>query len=362
MEKRESTIVRLQSASLDDKEGQIVAHGWLDITAINNLRVGDYQREILENRGGKRSSLRNAAENHERLPDIMLGMRGQKYNAKGDDMLLENDVYIIDGLQRVSALRKFAADHPDEIAKVRIGAEVRFNTTRDSETDLFTVLNVSRKAMSPAVILRNARNSNEGIATLYGLSMHDRNFALVGKVCWDQQMHRGELMTALTFVKSAITLQRHVTTGTRQVTSRRNVAEVCQRVAKTVGLQTFRANLTTMYYVMDEVWGVRGIKYQDRVTHLRANFLIQMAGVFSDHEDFWDGNRLMVDADFRRKLKTFPLEDPSIIRLAGGGNSVGELLRRHIIDHLNKNKQASRHLVLRRIEPYRKDKAKKDKD
>ena len=57
MSREEPIIVKLQSAALDDKDGQVVAHGWLDIDAIQNLRGGDYQREILETRGGRKSSL-----------------------------------------------------------------------------------------------------------------------------------------------------------------------------------------------------------------------------------------------------------------------------------------------------------------
>ncbi len=196
---KEPVMVKLEQSALDDKSGEITAHGWLGIEAIQNLRVGDYQREILENRGGRKSSLIRAIENNERLPDIMLGMRGESYSTRGSAMLLEDDVFIIDGLQRVSALRKYASDNPDKAKDLRVGAEVRFNTTRDSETELFTVLNVKRKAMSPSVILRNERNGHNGVATLYGLSMHDKNFAMVGRVCWDQQMHRGELITALSF-------------------------------------------------------------------------------------------------------------------------------------------------------------------
>jgi len=47
-ETKEPGIVRLDQATLDDKGGQIVAHGWLNLEALQNLRVGDYQREILE--------------------------------------------------------------------------------------------------------------------------------------------------------------------------------------------------------------------------------------------------------------------------------------------------------------------------
>lgn len=352
-EAKEPVFVRLQSAALDDKNGEIVAHGWLDLAAIQGLRVGDYQREILESRGGRKSSLVKAIEASERLPDIMLGMRGQKYTERAGAMLLEDEVFIIDGLQRVSALRKYAVDHPDYAKDIRIGAEVRFGTTRDTEAALFTVLNVQRKAMSPSVILRNERNNSNGVATLYGLTMHDKNFAMLGKVCWDQQMHRGELMTALSFSKVCVTMHRSFAHGGRHLTAVAGIPKALDTMASAVGLQTFRHNISAFFEAVDAIWGIRGIKYTDRATHTRSNFLNELAGTISDHEDFWDGNKMVIDASQKAKLKSFPIDDPTIIRLSAAGASAGVLLRRHIIDHLNKNKSSSRHLTIKRVQEYK---------
>lgn len=352
----DDVVVRLQSAALDDKNGEIVAHGWLDIDAINKLRVGDYQREILQERSGggtRKSVILKAIEAGERMPDILLGMRGQRYTESRGSMNLENDVYIIDGLQRVSALRKFASSFPERAKEVRIGAEVRFNTTRDSEKELFTKVNLNRKAMAPSVVLRNERNRSEAMATLYGLSVNDAKFALCGKVCWDQQMDRGELVTGQTFGRVMAHLHRHLAPGGRTVGKPLLLVSTLDAMAKACGLQNFRYNVNNFYEVMDEVWGVRGLKYKDRATHLRGNFMLQLAGgVFSDHEDFWDGKKLFVDANMKRKLKAFPIEDPTIIRLAGAGSNAGDLLRRHMIDHLNKGKQVSNHLKARRIPEF----------
>ena len=356
---KEPVTVRLQSAALDDKNGEVVAHGWLDIEAIENLRVGDYQREILEVRRNKKSSLRKAIEEGERLPDIMLGMRGEKYTQRGSSMALESDVFIIDGLQRISALRKYASENPDKAKEVRIGAEVRFDTTRDTEAALFTTLNLKRKAMAPSVILRNERNNSNGVATLYGITMTDKNSPLFGKVCWDQQMHRGELMTAMTFAKACLTLHRHAAPGGRFLTSVTTIPRVLDNMASAAGMQNFRANLLSFYEMIDEVWGLRGTKYADRLTHTRGNFMVQLAAMLSDHEDFWDGNKLVLDAAHKAKLKSFPVEDPTIVRLSGAGNAAGALLYRHFVDHMNRSKQASRHLVTRRIDSYHKSKAPK---
>ena len=350
---KEPVMVKLQTASLDERSGEIIAHGWLDIEALEQLRVGDYQREILENpRGGRRSSLRVAIENGERLPDIMLGMRGEKYTQRGNAMVLENDIFIVDGLQRVSALRKHAADHPEDAKNILIGAEVRFNTNRDSETALFTALNVHRKAMSPSVILRNARNNSNGIATLYGLSMHDKSCAMLGKVCWDQQMHRGELCTALAFAKVCITLHRHMAPGGRHVSTLRLIPTTADNMANAAGLQNFRGNIVTFLDAVDEAWGLRGIKYTDKATQTRLNFMIQLAAMISDHEDFWNGKKLAIDAAQKAKLKSFPIDDPTIIRLAGSGPSAGILLYRLFIDHMNKGKSSNKHLVTRRVTDF----------
>jgi hypothetical protein len=350
---KEPVLVKLQNASLDERSGEIIAHGWLDIDALETLRVGDYQREVLENpRGGRRSSLRVAIESGERLPDISLGMRGEKYIQRGNAMVLENDIFIIDGLQRVSALRKHAADHPEDAKNVLIGAEVRFNTSRDSEAALFTALNVHRKAMSPNVILRNARNSSNGIATLYGLSLHDKSCALLGKVCWDQQMHRGELLTALAFTKVCITLHRHMAPGGRHTSTLRLIPGTADNMASAAGLQNFRSNIITFLDAVDEAWGLRGIKYADKATQTRLNFLLQLAAMISDHEDFWDGKKLRIDAAQKSKLKSFPIGDPTIIRLAGSGPSAGILLYRLFIDHMNKSRSVNNHLTTRRITDF----------
>jgi hypothetical protein len=358
---QEVDIVRLQQSSLDEKGEEIVAHGWLDVEALKHLRVGDYQREILESRDGKRGSLIKAIDKKERLPDIMLGMRGQKYTPRGGAMLLEDDVFIIDGLQRVSALRKFAANNPDRIKELRIGAEVRFSTTRDSEKELFTILNTRRKAMSPNVILRNERNHSPGVATIFGLTTVDKNHAMYGRVNWNQQMTRGELVSASSYAKVAVTLHRHMAPGGRHISAIGIIPKSLDNFSAAAGIQNFRNNLSAFYEVMDEVWGIRGIKYKDRMTHTRHNFILQLAVLFSNHEDFWEGHKLRIDAAQKAKLKSFPIDDPSIIRLAGGGGAAADLLLRHLIDHMNKNKQASRHLTTRRQEEYKDRGSKKKK-
>lgn len=345
---REIVAVRLQNATLDEKGNDlIVAHGWLDLAALLELRVGDYQREILEvSQNKKKSKIYTAIENDERLPDIMLGMRGQRFTTRGSMFYLEDDVYIIDGLQRVSNLRKFAVQYPDRVASIRIGAEVRFNTTRDSEKELFTNLNLNRTSMSPNVILRNAREESKGLLTLYGLSHNDPSFALYGRVCWNQKMSRNELLTAMIYCKTAITLHR--AHGAVAPTSVAQVPGVLERIGEEIGIQHLRDNTYRFFETMDEIWGIKGLKYVEITTHLRANFLAVMARMFATHENFWDGKRLVVDAKQRQRLKSFSLEEPNVQRLASAGSQAADLLHRLLVDHMNKGATTNR-LVPREI-------------
>jgi hypothetical protein len=176
---------------------------------------------------------------------------------------------------------------------------------------------------------------------------------MIGKVCWDQQMHRGELSTALAFAKMCITLHRHAAPGGRHVSTLDLIPRTLDNMANAVGLQNFRSNIIELFDIVDEAWGLRGIKYADKAPQTRLNFMIQVAGVLSDHEDFWNGKRLSLDAGQKAKLKSFPIDDPTVIRLAGSGQGAGLLLYRLMVDHMNKGKSANRYLVTRRVPDFR---------
>lgn len=353
---REIIPVRLQNATLDDKEDVIVAHGWLDIEALEGLHVGDYQREVIEfgrNLGGGKSNGRKSPilkglEQGARLPDIILGMRGQRFTSRGQNFMLEDDVYIVDGLQRVSAMKAYATANPELRNTMRIGAEVRFNTTRDTERDLFTALNTQRKAMSPNVLLRNSRTEFTSIATLYGLSRNEPKFALFGKVCWNQQMSRAEIITAFNVVKAANALHSCFLPGLGRLTGQAlNYPPRLEQIVKKVRLATFRDNMITFFDAIDEVWGIRGIKYTDMSPQIRSTFMNTLGQLMADHENFWDGNKLVVDAAAKAKLRQFPITDPTIIRLAGAGTTAGAILYNYLRDHMNKSKRVNQ-LVPRR--------------
>lgn len=354
---KEFVAVRLQNATLDDgKDDVIVAHGWLDLEALELLHVGDYQREILDYSGGagRKSPILKGIEGGARLPDIILGMRGQKFTTRGSAMHLENDVYIVDGLQRVSALKRYAMTHPEMKNSIRIGAEVRFSTDRNIERDLFTTLNTQRKAMSPNVLLRNARTESNGILTIYGLTTSDAKFPLYGKVCWNQQMNRNEVVTALSVCKTAGMIHSYFGPG-KIGSGVSRVGGALDTIAKKVSLKQYRENINTFFEAVDEIWGIRGIKYTDKCTHMRMNFMVTLANIMADHDNFWEDTRLVIDKAAISKLKSFPINDPTVIRLAAAGTTSGLLLYNLMRDHLNKSKRVNQLVPRRRTSVPKED-------
>lgn len=336
-----SRYVKLQNAGLMERaDGEIVAHGWLDINSMRALLVGPYQREVLGATGGKRSSpLRKALEDGVNLPDIMIGLRGSNYEAKGSSMTLLDKCYIVDGLQRISQILFHAEAHPEEAKNLIIGAEVRFNTTEASEKDLFLKLNTSRIPVSPNVILRNLRDKHPAILSLYGLSHTDSKFALYERVSWDQRMARSELITALMMAKTARSLHSLIGgTGGERADS---LANTLDTAAKKVGLNNFRKNVVHFFDVVDECFGLRTIAYKEVSPQLKGNFLVTLAKVFSLHSNFWndDGTLLFVDANHRAKLAGFPIQDPEVIRLAGAGNMALPILYQMLVEHMDKGKR-----------------------
>ena len=124
------TITILNGGLDEEADGEIVLRGRIALESFVHLRVDDYQREVAPLTS--QSSILSALKNGDALPDIELGMRGEDYVEGENGMFtLKNAVYIIDGLQRVSTIVHYLAGNPK--ANIRIGAKLRFNTTKEWE-------------------------------------------------------------------------------------------------------------------------------------------------------------------------------------------------------------------------------------
>lgn len=333
------SVIKLTNAALEEKEdGLIVLRGAVDPASLRDLKTDRYQREVLPI-----STLDQmvAAVAGGRTPDIILGMRGEKFDSKGTEFQLKSDVYIIDGLQRVSAgIRMLELGK----GKPHIGALVYFNSSLKFEREQFYALNTQGTKLSPNIIIRNLKDERESVGMLFNLCQ-DKGFPLSHRVTWSQRASRGELISAATLAKTVGRLHSFIATGTRGS----RIAELTMgldRVLKEVGRMNMRSNTQMFFETIDQAWGVRRVTYKDGAVQLRFAFMRALAEVFARHYDFWNGkdnHKLFVSRDMVRKLASFPLVDPTILTLCGssGGKAHPHLVNL-LIEHLNKGKRTGR--------------------
>ncbi len=331
--------IRIINASLDESDDStsgIVINGRIDASTLRFLKVDSaYQRPL-----GSRSDIFNALREGKVVPNIEIGVRGQDFISDGADIIIRSPAYIIDGWQRVgNALRllELIPHHP-----IRIFGSIHFGTDEIWERHRFTELNKNIKKISPNLHMRNMRDSNEAILTLYGLCNSDRNFPLYRKVSWSQNMGRGEILSALVLAKTVGRLHGHRIPNTGASADLLGVA--LAKIPTTVTLPTFRRNVSTFFSIINDCWPFAAIEYRSTASQIKTTFLKELARMFSYHPTFWEhnDNTLAVSADDRRKLAKFPINDPQVARLAGTGGAASQILYQLMVDHMNSGRRTQR--------------------
>jgi len=127
-------IIRPANLDSDAETGQPILLGFLDLpSSIDNLKHDWYQRKA----GFSPVKIRNMVRDMkagDRMPTLVLGMRGDNFTADADGSVTLNDpVFVIDGLQRWMAAVVAAEDG----CVVRLSIQVFFNTTEEFEIALF---------------------------------------------------------------------------------------------------------------------------------------------------------------------------------------------------------------------------------
>ncbi len=339
--------VEVQNAALDDWENNsMVLRGTIAPSSLTSLLVDDYQRDILS--AHKIDELVDAHRKG-RVPDIELGMRGEHFEERASGLvILFNPIYIVDGLQRVTAGKKLMQLDPD--ARPHIGATIHFNTTEPWERERFKVLNLKRTKLSPNVTLRNMRHDYSVADELYRMSTGSRSqFVMRGLVCWEQNMRNTELITASVFFKSVGMLHSHI--GPGRSSNAVELTEGLQKIMATAGRNAMLSNIRLFYGLIDELWGVKTVAYRSGAIHLKQSFLLALARVFNDNLDFWDGPLLQIDTALKRRLSQFPITDPTVTNLASGSTSAISMLVQLMTDHLNYKKTTKRLRPRNYIEP-----------
>ena len=333
-------MIQIHSGALDEVtikgEKRIILRGIVEMTDLHKLQYDTYQREAQPL--AAQQSIVAAIKSGEPLPDIELGMRGQKFKERADGVIeLYDQVFIIDGLQRVSTAI-YAITGLD--AKPRLGATIHFDTTREWERQRFHTLNVSRLKVNPAVIIRNMADHSPMIRLLLDLT-RDPVFALKDRVQWNQRMRKGELISARVLLRAAGRLHGHIAPGATNITA--DLVEGMDKLVTKLGSRPVSDNIAQFYEIVDEAWGIRKVSYIEGARHLRGTFLFALASFLSDHTDFWTGNKLTMAADLRRKLRAFPVNtDPNIGNLTGASGKATELLYMLLADHINSGKRTRR--------------------
>jgi len=332
-----TTTVKLVNAALDEIEGgTIILRGVIDPESLNNLKVADYQREILPT-----SCINELVDALEKstVPDVELGMRGQRFKELKDGIVLTDDVYIIDGLQRTTAAKVMMQRRLD--AKPRLGAMVHFSTTEEWERKRFDILNAKRTRLSSNVLVRNMRHDYPAIEMLYQMCCNDHNFVLRERVTWAQRMQRGQLLTAMEFLKTVGSL--HSSFGPGKYSQADAMAKGLDGIMKNVGQNVLRDNVRAFFSLLDQCWGIKTVTFREGATHLKGTFLKTLAILFARHTHvFWKDKRFVIEKDMQRKLSSFPVMDPAVVNLASAGGKARNMMYQLMLDHLNAGKRTKR--------------------
>jgi hypothetical protein len=335
----------------EDERGEVIIRGTISKDMINLLQSASYQRSANFSPAKTRRLIQAIKTGSiRRFPDIILGMRGHRWDSVEDGFTLKDPVFIIDGVQRCFAWAYASSDDPDK--DYRMGCKVYINTTQDGEIAMVRELNTGHTAMAPSVLLRNEKDHSRVAAMLFGLS-HQDSFALKNRVCWDQVMNKsvnGDLVRGSTLLQVLLALQAHnfigadwgSAAGTKGVIA--NLAAVDNQI-DAVGLQNARDNLLGFFDVIDAAWGIRSVIDARSPTHLTRGWLLVLARVFSSHTDFWKDNdrKFFMAAAFLRDLRErIDPQEEELDRLAKGNATSRDILYEYIVKRLNKGKVTNR--------------------
>ena len=332
-------MIRIMKPSLDDElfEGNPVLRGVIDPDSLPFLEIDKaYQREFLAS--STRRNIIRGLNQKKRLPDLELGMRGDTFEmVDSETLILKNRVFIIDGQQRRGSILEFLARFPD--SPIRQGVIVHFNTTMDSEKERFHALNLFRRAVSTTILIRNARNENPGVATLYGLSTNDKEFPLYDRVCWDQTGRANHLISGSILLNLSLLLHSHLTPARSGELKQMIIAAAT--LIERIGMARFRSNIKVFWDTIDSLWGIKSIERRGPVW-MKTGFLVALTNLFCLHLDFWKGDEFFVPYEEKTKLKRFSPNDPEIIRLAGAAGLARVHLHQLMVNFINKGRRTGR--------------------
>lgn len=327
-------MIIIEKPSLDDDDkfpGNPILRGLLQTDCLSELRVDlAYQREEL---GPKvRAPIMRALLEHQPLPEIQLGMRGDTWSFAGENVRLHDPVYIIDGQQRIATIRHFLERFPTE--PVRLGATVHFSTTMEWEKERFHALNYLQKKVSTTLLLANMRDRNYAIATLFGLTKTRSGFPLCDRVAWGQSLRAQDVMSGLLFARVTFLVHYQLPRGAAHIEL---MSSNSLKLVEKITLQVFRENVTKFWEWLDHAFPFRDAKRG--APWFKTSFLFALAMVIADHLEFWSDDKLTPPPELARKLRALNPYDADVYRLCGGGYAAINMLYLLIVKCLNRGRQ-----------------------
>lgn len=329
--------VRVLNVAFDKDGDRVILRGRLDPDTLDALRVDDYQREELPNRTIEK--IMSGFETPEQsVPDVDLGMRGSHFNTSDGSHILCDPVYIIDGLQRITAAKRVRERGGTPL----LGATIHFDSTKKWEVDRFEILNAHRTKLAPSVLLRNRRWISSAVELLYSMCQEDPQFVLKDKVCWDQRKGRTHLVYATMVGRCICLLHAYENPGMSSSVRPDDMADSLDQLMEKIGQATLQSNIRRFYSLIDECWGIRNVRTTDRANQLKLTFMMALAYVLDNHGVFWRDNRLTIERDLVRKFRSFRLSEHAVSHLCGASGKAPQVLYGVLASHLNKGKRNKR--------------------
>jgi hypothetical protein len=321
----------------EDHAGHIILRGKIDQNDIRLLKIDWYQRQ----QGFADKQIKELCEklfNGKKLADIVVGMRGHRYDLRGNDAVLHDPLYVIDGVQRQYAAMVAMRTRPD--LKISLGIKVYFDTNDDIENEMFCEMNSTQQRMAATVLVRDRYKVSSTINVLFGLNTN-RDFALKDMVGWDQKNAQGQYLSGfgLCRVTGALFMHKGAKSGGKAYDLLAALDRACEKVSPDV----LRDSVIRFFDVIDAAWRVRGAPKKPACLSLK--FLVVLAQLFSRYDAFWDGDEFFMPAKYQKKLAKFDVAkiksqvDYLVQKQEDAKDVVFEVLRKALtLDKINERK------------------------
>ncbi len=346
------------------KNGQRVLAGRLSPHTAHLLQVGPYQREPIPAHVAK---IKKALADGSPLPHIWVGFRSIEIEdvpgMPGSKLLVGPKMsYLIDGLQRNTALLSYIADYIadptlDQGNLNSLEVQVFVNTTEEIEKNLFRDVNSTSRIVSGNVLFRNmagtadTKPESQVVKLLLDLTTVGSGFVLQRKIGWKQSLSKDEVMNAVTMAQVLCYLHKHVTGKMQRIGNYRTVAASLDTIHSRVDDAVFWDNTRAFFNAMVQCFRIDhktvGSMTKSKNPALMNVFMASLAKVISDHENFWDNDgRLRFTDRHIARMKNFDMRDADFVAMLAGGGAKPQV-EYHIIEAFNKGLQEKNYLKKR---------------